>query len=271
MAINPGKFKSIVVLTGAGISAASGLRTYRGPGGLWNEGQTAKFSTAEGFAEDPEGAWQFWGGLRAVALAAEPNAAHLALAEFERRLTEKNSEAAVAAEKVNSGLTELTSLTGENGQQNRKFTIITQNIDNLHQRAGSRNVVELHGNGFRTRCSNRACPSALKPFSDLSSHSQGAPRCQCGSYQRPDIVLFNEELPAEAEWHAKRAMRDCDLFIAVGTSGTVFPAASFVDWAKYAGARTVLVNLEKMETPNRAFDQEILGPAEEILPALLGI
>lgn len=234
-----GNYKSIAVLTGAGISVASGLRSYRGPDGLWNDPDTAKLSTVDNFAAEPDAYWKFWGEMRKAALEANPNDAHLALAKWENNLT-----------------------------ANQKLTLITQNIDRLHQRAGSKNVAELHGSLFKTRCSNDKCK--LASYEDVETHGDGTPKCSnCEAALRPDIVLFGEMLPVDAEYLAKKSLRDCDLFIAIGTSGTVSPASRFVEWAKYAGARTVLVNLEKSQPPNRAFDDEIAGKAEEVLPMLL--
>lgn len=233
------RYRNIVVLTGAGVSVASGLRPYRGPGGTWEEDGVAALATPESLQNRPEKLWALFGTLRGQARAAAPNASHFALAEAERQLA-----------------------------GNRQWTIITQNIDGLHQRAGSRNVIELHGSLFRTRCSSPSCD--LRPFQDESSHMSSLPRCdRCGAVLRPDIVLFDEAIPADAEWQAKRVLRDCDLFVAVGTSGTVSPASNFVRSAEYVGARTVLVNLEPMRPRHPAYDEEYLGCAEEILPALL--
>jgi NAD-dependent deacetylase len=233
------RYKSIVVLTGAGISVASGLPTYRGKDGLWNDPNTAKWSDIEGFTQDPHGSWRFYGTLRRKSIEAKPNDAHFALAKFEQNLSEGKS-----------------------------FTLITQNVDGLHARAGSTSVVELHGSILVTRCSDESC--SFKAFTDTKSYDDGAPVCpECGCFLRPDIVLFGEALPARAEVATKRAFRDCDLFIAVGTSGNVSPAASFVQWAKYAGAKTVLVNLEKMDPSGNFFDLQIEGKAEEILPKIL--
>ena len=233
------QYKTIVVLTGSGISAGSGLPTFRGPGGLWNESGTAEMSTAESFNSDPRSSWNFWGELRIQAALAKPNKAHTALAQWESQLT-----------------------------KDQRFTPITQNIDELHQRAGSSRVVELHGSILRSRCSNAKC--SLATYRDAQTHINEIPICpNCSCILRPDIVLFGEMLPAESEWSAKRALRDCELFIAIGTSGTVSPACRFVEWDKYAQARTILVNLEKMSPSNPAFDEEILGQAEDILPSLL--
>ncbi len=232
------QYKNIVVLTGAGISVASGLPTYRGIGGLWEDGDTARLSTVDIIESDPQAAWRFWGSLRTKADCAQPNRAHETLANCQKYL--------------------------EPGQS---LTVITQNIDGLHQRAGSNDVIELHGSLFVTRCSSAPC--SLKPYADKEPHEGALPRCSiCHGLLRPDIVFFGEPIPAKADWLAKRALRACDLFLAVGTSGTVSPACDFVRSAQYVGARTILANLEPMVSPNSVFDQEVLGPAEEVLPIL---
>lgn len=234
-------YARIVVLTGAGISAGSGLRTYRGPGGVWEEHEVEKYGHADTLAQHPEATWKLFGGMRAPVLAARPNAAHFALAALQARL-----------------------------QPHQNFLIVTQNVDGLHQQAGSKNVVELHGNVMHTRCSNPDC--SLPRLRDEAMHLNALPQCPlCGTVLRPDVVLFGEEIPALPSWTVKRALRDCDLFIAVGTSGLVMPAASYVRSAQYAGARTMLVNLEPMEPHNPAFQEQHLGPAETVLPALLGM
>jgi NAD-dependent deacetylase len=238
-ALGVDRYRNIVVLTGAGVSVASGLRPYRGPGGLWEEAGVAELATPAALVERPEEVWRLFGPLRTQARAAQPNAAHHALAALERRLGPD------------------------------VVTLITQNVDGLHQRAGSSNVLELHGTAFRSRCSSAACD--LAPFDDEDPHLGPAPRCpRCGAVLRPDVVLFDEAIPGGAEWQAKRALRDCDFFLAVGTSGTVSPASNFVRAAEYASARTVLVNLEPMQPRHPAYDEEYLGRAEEILPMLLG-
>jgi len=143
----------------------------------------------------------------------------------------------------------------------------SQNVDNLHQRAGSTNVAELHGSLYRSKCANKHC--TLQPFFDDKSHTEKTPRCQiCNSILRPDIVLFNEMLPVDAEYRTKRALRDCDLFLAIGTSGNVSPASRFVDWAKYAGAKTILINQE-ISNATKNFDVQIEGLSEIILPSIL--
>lgn len=232
-------WRHIVVLTGAGISVASGLPTYRGPGGLWTRPGMEEIPDAGMLAHDASRVWSLFGPLREQVRTAAPNAAHLALARWEGQRAE-----------------------------GRTFTLLTQNVDGLHSRAGSREVVELHGSLRRTRCTNTHC--TLVPFEDSAAHTR-APACPtCGQPLRPDITLFDEPLPVDAEWKAKHALRACDLFLAVGTSGTVSPASNFVRGAKYAGARTLLVNLTPMQPPHPDFDVELLGRAEHILPLLLG-
>lgn len=232
-------FRNVVVLSGAGISVASGLKTFRGPSGLWNQEEALSLSSIDSLKNRPDKFWNFWGSFRKTMQEAQPNEAHLALSRWEAQIAD--------------------------GQ---RFTLITQNVDELHQRAGSRNVVEIHGSNFRTRCSGENC--TLKPYADSKPFAEGAPKCAlCSKVLRPDIVLFGEALPFDAMFKCKTALRDCDLFIAVGTSGTVYPASGFVEWAKLSGARTVLVNLEELESGDHLFEQTYLGKAEEILPELL--
>ena len=241
LALDRSRYHRIVILTGAGISAASGLRTYRGPDGVWEEHDVERHGQASALVERPEESWRLFGGMRAPVLAAEPNAAHRALAAW---------EATLAAD--------------------QQLLLVTQNVDGLHQRAGSRHVIELHGNLLTTRCRNAACD--LPPYRDEDGHLDAVPLCpRCGDVLRPDVVLFGEEIPAQPAWTVKRALRDCDLFIAIGTSGLVMPAANYVRGAQYAGARTILVNLEPMVPPNPAFQEQVIGPAEVVLPELLGI
>lgn len=238
--INFSHYRNIVVLTGAGVSAASGIRPFRGQGGLWNEINPLEYSDCSLLETNPMAIWQLYGALRTQLETAPLNAAHIKLAEVEAQLS-----------------------------PDQQFTLITQNIDGLHQRAGSSNVLEIHGSIHRTRCSNPTCH--LMPYLDSEPHDDALPTCKiCSSPLRPDIVLFGEQLPAQESWLAKRALRDCDLFIAIGTSGTVSPASSFVRSADYAGARTILINLEPMEPQNPYFKEEYLGSAEELVPVIFG-
>jgi len=240
MTIDLSAYRNIVVLTGAGISVASGLRPFRGPGGLWTEeGVDQTPATPKGFAADPRATWRLFSPLREAASNAQPNTAHHALR---------------AAEAVAPGA----------------FVLITQNVDGLHQRAGSQNVVEVHGNVFRTKCGDETC--TLPRFVDESTPDAEIPTCPtCGGPLRPDVVLFEEPIDVDDERLIKRALRDADLFIAIGTSGTVSPASNYVRGAAYAGARTILVNLEAMEPKNPSFSEEYLGKAEDLLPQLLGV
>lgn len=236
--INIFHYRNIVVLTGAGVSAASGIRPYRGQGGLWNEIDPLEYSDCSLLETNPIAIWKLYGALRRQLETAQPNAAHIKLAEVKAHLS-----------------------------PNQQFTLITQNIDGLHQRAGCSNVLEIHGTVHKTRCSNPTC--SLMPYLDSEPHDDTLPICQiCGSTLRPDIVLFGEQLPVKESWLAKRALRDCDLFVAIGTSGTVSPVSSFVRSADYAGARTILINLEPMEPKNPYFKEEYLGYAEELVPLL---
>jgi NAD-dependent deacetylase len=231
------RYREIVVLTGAGVSAGSGLPTYRGPGGLWTQTDVAGHATAAAIAADPRKVWTYFAGLRRALAGAAPNAGHRALALAERGL-----------------------------QPHQRLTVITQNVDGLHHAAGSARVVELHGALRRSRCTG--CEYARDE--DLAAVEMDCPACpSCGAPLRPDVVLFDEALPVRAEWESKTALRGCDLFLAAGTSGSVYPASNFVRSAEYAGARTIYVNLEPLEPPNPAFREAHLGRAEDLLPALL--
>lgn len=241
------RYRRIVVCTGAGISVASGLPTFRGPGGLWETpgGPGARGLDAATMRSDPDRVWRFCAELRTTIQAATPNAAHVALAEAERALAPEG-----------------------------RLTIVTQNIDGLHQRAGSSDVVEFHGSIHRVRCSRQGCTSTARDASsdDATPLDAPAPPCRaCGAPLRAGVVLFDEEIPAVAERAAKLALRECDLFVAIGTSGTVWPASSFVRSAEFARARTVLVNLTPMSPRNPAYDEEIIGRAEELVPVLFSV
>ena len=225
----------IVILTGAGVSVGSGLPTYRGPGGLWESADIAKIVEARSLPGSLPDLWRLYSERRRVALAAQPNPAHLAIAKLQNARPDA-------------------------------VTLLTQNVDGLHQRAGSPQVTELHGSAFRTRCTNPAC--GLPPFSDTQSYG-AIPACpRCGSPLRPDVVLFGEPLLEAALRQSQAALNRCDLFYAAGTSGVVWPAAAFVQIAAQAGAYTVLVNLEA-GNGSEQFDKVYLGRAEDVLPGLL--
>jgi len=232
-------YRHIVLLTGAGISAASGLPTYRGAGGLWTTHNVAQYATGEALKADPRGVWEFFARVRALIAAAAPNKAHVAIAQVEQTL-----------------------------RAGQTLTVLTQNVDGLHQLAGSSNVVELHGSLRQSRCTR--CDYVRTE--ELSSSPAECPACpSCSACLRAAVVLFDEFLDADVERSAKRALRECDLFLAVGTSGTVSPASNFVRAARHEGARTIYVNLEPMVPANPEFLEIVLGPADVVLPALLGV
>jgi NAD-dependent deacetylase len=237
--IDLSKYQRIVLLTGAGVSVASGLPTYRGAGGLWKAVDVERHATAAAIEADPARVWEFFSEVRSLLATAKPNAAHLAIASAESQL-----------------------------RSDQQLTVLTQNVDGLHGIAGSHRVVELHGTLRRSRCTR--C-EFCRP-EDLATGASACPRCPtCAAHLRPDVVLFDEALPVDAEWESKKSLRDCNLFIAVGTSGTVSPASNFVRAAEFAGARTIYVNLEPMRPVNPAFQEVYLGRAEELLPDLLGV
>ncbi len=233
---------SVLVLTGAGISAESGLATFRGAGGLWDGQPVERVATPEAFEADPVLVWRFYWERRAGAAAAVPNRAHQALAVLEERLGDR-------------------------------FLLATQNVDGLHQRAGSRRVIEMHGSVWRTRCSRCPAPS----FEDRTEVSPPLPRCsRCGALLRPAIVWFGELLDADDTRRIERFILSASrggaplVFLAVGTSGNVWPAAGYVGLARSSGASTWLVNLEAAENVG-AFEHFVQGRAGEVLPPLLGV
>ena len=199
---------NLVILTGAGISAESGLSTFRAADGLWEGHRVEDVASPEGFARDPGLVHRFYNTRRAELDKVEPNAAHLALARL---------EAACEGD----------------------FLLVTQNIDDLHERAGSRRLVHMHGEGRRGWC--QACDDRFAWDGEMSSAS-ACPRCDEAGQVRPDIVWFGE-MPYQMD-AIEAALMECDLFVSIGTSGAVYPAAGFVQTAKYRGARTVEINLE---------------------------
>ena len=234
-------YRHIVILTGAGVSVASGIAPFRGPGGLWSDPEIERLAYREILTDDPAAAWKFYGDLRRMAQNAKPNAAHLALASFEGNL-----------------------------HPDQEFLLVTQNIDGLHKKAGSKNVAEMHGSIRRTKCSNFECSLACG-FEDHRLY-RIPPHCpRCGSVLRPDLVMFGEMIDPHISASIANALHDCDLFIAVGTSGTVAPANRFVQTARSAGAMTVSINMEPLGSPmgEPIFSETITGKAEEALPAFL--
>lgn len=224
--------RTVVVLTGAGISAESGIPTFREAlTGLWARFRPEELASPEAFQRDPQRVWAWYAERRARVREAQPNPGHIALAQFEREVPH--------------------------------FTLITQNVDGLHRRAGSSAVVELHGNIERVKCSREG--------TIVTSWAEGddVPCCSsCGAYLRPDVVWFGEMLPAGALQTAQKAAESCDLFLSVGTSGLVEPAASLPFVALAAGATVVEINPDP--TPlTRYASHTLRGPAGSILPALV--
>ncbi len=220
--------RRIVILTGAGISAESGLGTFRDKGGLWTRVDLSEVATPEGFARNPQLVHDFYNARRANALEAQPNAAHHALARLEAEWPDE-------------------------------VLIVTQNVDDLHERAGSRNVMHMHGTLTGALCA--ACGHRW-PAPRVMNPSDACPAC--GAPQtRPDIVWFGEyPYGMDQIWDK---LRQADLFAAIGTSGTVFPAAAFVQDAARAGARTIELNLERSDAA-ADFDEHRHGPATRIVP-----
>jgi len=224
--------KSVSVLTGAGISAESGVPTFRGEGGLWRNYRAEDLATPEAFRRDPGLIWEWYNMRREKIALLSPNMAHKALASFEKKTAD--------------------------------FTLITQNVDGLHEEAGSKNILELHGNIWKVRCTGcgKVAENHDLPIDIL-------PRCRdCGGLLRPHIVWFGEMLSTDIINEAYAALERCDILLVVGTSGVVQPAASMASMARQAGAYVVEVNIEA--TPNsQAVDEAVKGKAAEILPALL--
>jgi NAD-dependent deacetylase len=224
--------RSVAVLTGAGISAESGVPTFRGPGGLWRQYRPEDLATPEAFRRDPRLVWEWYDWRRQRIAQARPNAGHEALVRLER--------------------------------SKPRFWLITQNVDGLHERAGSRRVIKLHGDIWLVRCvaCGREQRDERVPLPELP------PRCACGGLLRPGVVWFGEALPPGAWEAAEQAVREAEVLLVVGTSAVVYPAAGLIPLAQACGARVIEVNPE--ETPMSArLDCSLRGPAGVILPALI--
>ncbi|HEY1810368.1 MAG TPA: NAD-dependent deacylase [Acidobacteriaceae bacterium] len=223
----------LFVLTGAGVSAESGLKTFRDQGGLWEGYRVEEVATPEAWQEDAERVWRFYSQRRKDAQRAEPNAGHRALAEIEEQLGER-------------------------------FFLCTQNVDDLHERAGSKRLLHMHGELFLSRCEDD-CGRAPFPDRSLYESEKAIPRCACGGRIRPHIVWFGE-MPLEMERIQKEIDR-CTVMLVVGTSGAVYPAANFVRWA---GPQVRKYYIGPEEPINAgAFTQIVLGNAGEALPGLV--
>lgn len=227
----PSEEDSLVVLTGAGVSAESGVPTFRGTGGLWRQFRTEDLATPQAFARDPTLVWEWYDWRRGLIAACQPNAAHRVLAEMESAFP--------------------------------RFLLVTQNVDRLHQRAGSRRVVELHGSIWRVRCVREGTVGEdfRVPLPEIP------PRCECGALLRPDVVWFGEMLPEGAMRRAAEAAAACTVMLVVGTSAVVQPAASLPRMARSHGARVIVVNPEPTPLSDVA-DEVWMGPAGEVLPSL---
>lgn len=229
--------RALVVLTGAGVSAESGVPTFRdAQRGLWAGYDPEQLATPQGFARDPALVTRWYDERRVQCAAVTPNAGHHALARLERHFAE----------------------TG------RDFVLLTQNVDRLHQRAGSTQVVELHGTIWAWRCI--ACGHEREETGP--AFGEYPPRCDCGGLRRPAVVWFGELLPEQALSRAYAAFARCDAFLSLGTSAVVEPAASFVHLAREASARTVEINLEATPISDRV-DYSLRGKTGELLPRVV--
>jgi NAD-dependent deacetylase len=220
--------RSVAALTGAGVSAESGVPTFRGNGGLWKQFRAEDLATPEAFARDPKLVWEWYDWRRQRIAAVSPNAGHFALSELERRVPD--------------------------------FTLITQNVDDLHERGGSRRILKLHGDIFRVRCVDCGRESADKrvPLPEIP------PRCECGGLLRPGVVWFGERLPGDVFREAERAAREAELLLVIGTSAAVYPAAGL------AGVAKRVVEINTAETPlSGLVDRSLRGASGELLPRLL--
>ena len=223
----------VMVSTGAGISAESGVPTFRGPNGLWNDFKPEELATPEAFAGNPKRVWEWYDWRRQLLKDVQPNPGHHALAELEKMVA--------------------------------KFCLVTQNIDGLHQKAGSKLVYELHGNIWNVKCTkekDRVFPLVENPISQLP------PVCDCGAMLRPDVVWFGEALPAQVTDYAWQVAQQCEIFFLIGSSATVQPAASLPWIAKDHGAIVVEINPESTPITDIA-DEVFRGKSGVILPQLM--
>ncbi len=221
----------VCVLTGAGVSAESGIPTFReAQTGLWENYDPMDLATPEAFLRDPELVWRWYRWRRDLVAEAQPSPGHRALAELEDLVP--------------------------------TLTLVTQNVDGLHARAGSADVIEFHGNLFATRCFVEDCLIEVETDADV-------PRCPaCGSHARPGVVWFGEAIPAQALDRSFAAARDCDVFLSIGTSSLVYPAAGLAELAKSRGAVVAEVNPNPTGLATN-FDHAIAGNAGEVLPELV--
>ena len=221
--------RNIVILTGAGVSAESGLATFRGPDGLWEGHRVEDVATPEAFRRNPQLVHSFYDARRAKLGTVEPNGAHKALARLDR-------------------------------EWGGELLLVTQNVDDLHERAGSKRLVHMHGEltkGWCLECNERF------GWSGSMGEQAHCPKCSKQGFVRPDIVWFGE-MPYEME-RIEQALHGCEMFVSIGTSGAVYPAAGFVQTAKYRGARTIEINLEP-SLGSYMFDETRTGRAGDLVP-----
>jgi len=223
---------SVAVLTGAGVSAESGVPTFRGNNGLWKQRRPEDLATPGAFTRDPKLVWEWYDWRRSVLAEAKPNPGHYALADLEKRAA--------------------------------NFTLITQNVDGLHELAGSRNVLRLHGSIWCVRC--LACHQ--ERFDRRIPFPEIPPKCECGGTLRPAVVWFGEALPQDVWQAAESAARSAELFLVIGTSAVVYPAAGLAQIAKASGARVVEINIAETQLSDQ-IDQFLQGPSGELLPQLI--
>jgi NAD-dependent deacetylase len=224
--------RNIVILTGAGVSAESGIDTFRDKGGLWEQHRVEDVATPEAFARDPDLVLRFYDMRRAAIQGKQPNAAHVALGRLDAEWR---------------------------GEDGRELLIVTQNIDDLHERGGAARVLHMHGEHLNAWCT--AC-DARSPWRGPLIDRPPCPQCGAAAL-RPDVVWFGEVPYRMDEIHA--ALRRADLFVSIGTSGAVYPAAGFVRSARDLGARTLELNLERSQGSSW-FHESRLGPATEVVP-----
>lgn len=223
--------ESIVFFTGAGISSESGIPTFRGKDGIWNKLKPEELANFNAFIRNPEMVWEWYNHRKKIIHEAQPNKAHLTIAEMQNHF--------------------------------KNVTVVTQNIDNLHRRAGSNKIFELHGNIERNFCIN-----CKKFFNEELDFSAGVPKCECGGLIRPDVVWFGEFLPEDQFLGGERAAISADIFFVVGTSAVVYPAAGLVYAAKQSGSTIVEINIEETALTDIA-NYSYFGKAGEILPDIL--